>query len=155
MGKSRIDIAVENHKNGYNCAQAVACAYSDLVGIDEATVFKMSEGFGAGIAGTGGICGSVSAMVMLAGLLNSSGKAGGGTKGATYKLSKKLIEEFESMNTTSLCDVLKGKNGQGVIRSCTGCVEDCSAIIEKVLFNEDIVNKDIASNNVEVDNGKY
>ena len=30
----RVAKAVENHKSGYNCAQAVACAYCDLMGVD-------------------------------------------------------------------------------------------------------------------------
>lgn len=32
---NRIEKAKENHKNGYNCSQAVACAFCDEVGIDE------------------------------------------------------------------------------------------------------------------------
>ena len=27
--------ALENHKKGYNCAQAVACAFSEQLGMDE------------------------------------------------------------------------------------------------------------------------
>ena len=30
--------ALENHKKGYNCAQAVACTYCDVVGMDEKTI---------------------------------------------------------------------------------------------------------------------
>ena len=32
---SRVEKARENHGKGYNCCQAVACAYADLVGVDE------------------------------------------------------------------------------------------------------------------------
>ena len=35
----------ENHKKGYNCAQAVACAYSDLFGVDEKEAFRAVECF--------------------------------------------------------------------------------------------------------------
>ena len=35
--ESRIQKTIELHDQGYNCAQAVACAYCDLVGIDEKT----------------------------------------------------------------------------------------------------------------------
>ena len=41
----RVAKALENHKKGYNCAQAVACAYADLFGVDEKTAFRMTEGF--------------------------------------------------------------------------------------------------------------
>ena len=39
----RVKKALENHKHGYNCAQAVVCAYCDLFGVDEKEAFKMSE----------------------------------------------------------------------------------------------------------------
>ena len=42
--ETRVDKVAEKHKSGYNCAQAVACAYCDLVGIDEETMFRMTEG---------------------------------------------------------------------------------------------------------------
>ena len=37
MELNRKDRAVELHKKGYNCAQAVACNYCDLFGMDEET----------------------------------------------------------------------------------------------------------------------
>ena len=40
--ETRVDKVAEKHKSGYNCAQAVACAYCDLVGIDEETMFCSS-----------------------------------------------------------------------------------------------------------------
>ena len=80
--ESRIEKAVENHKEGYNCAQAVACAYCGLTGADEAMVFQMMEGYGAGMGGMECTCGAVSGAVALAGLKNSSGSVKNPTKGA-------------------------------------------------------------------------
>ena len=51
MEKSRVEIAKQKHLNGYNCCQAVVCTYCDLLGMDEKTAFRASEGFGLGIAG--------------------------------------------------------------------------------------------------------
>ena len=48
---SRVEKALENHGKGYNCCQAVACAYADLVGVDENLIFAAGEGFGAGMGG--------------------------------------------------------------------------------------------------------
>ena len=42
---SRVEKALENHGKGYNCCQAVACAYADLVGVDENLIFAAGEGF--------------------------------------------------------------------------------------------------------------
>ena len=40
--------------SGYNCAQAVAAAFSEKMGTDEKTVLKMASGFGGGMGGHGG-----------------------------------------------------------------------------------------------------
>ena len=41
---SRVEKALENHGKGYNCCQAVACAYADLVGVDENLILAAGEG---------------------------------------------------------------------------------------------------------------
>ena len=43
---TRVKETIERHDKGYNCAQSVACTYADLVGLDEATMFKATEGLG-------------------------------------------------------------------------------------------------------------
>ena len=47
--ETRVDKVAEKHKSGYNCAQAIACAYCDLIGIDEETMFRLTEGLGLGM----------------------------------------------------------------------------------------------------------
>ena len=50
VGKSdKVVKAVTNHHNKYNCAQSVACAFAEDLGMDEQTVFRMMEGFGFGM----------------------------------------------------------------------------------------------------------
>ena len=75
--ETRVDKVAEKHKSGYNCAQAVACAYCDLVGIDEETMFRIAEGFGFGM-GMMDICGAVTGMFMVMGLDNSVGNPDNG-----------------------------------------------------------------------------
>ena len=55
----RTDKASANHRNGYNCCQAVACVFADEVGIDESLLYKMGEGFGAGMGTAQGVCGAI------------------------------------------------------------------------------------------------
>ena len=45
--------AIQHFMNGYNCAQAVLLAFSDMVGMDEKTCAKLSSSFGGGMAGCG------------------------------------------------------------------------------------------------------
>lgn len=130
----RIAKALEYHKKGYNCAQAVACAYADLFGMDEETVFKMTEGFGFGM-GYMGTCGAVSGMTFIAGLKNSDGNlAKPGTKKETYKLSKTMVRAFEEKNKSVICREIKGVDTGHVLRSCDGCIEDAAQIIEDTLL---------------------
>lgn len=37
--------ALEYHKKGYNCSQAVACSFCEEFGVDEETMFRIAEGF--------------------------------------------------------------------------------------------------------------
>ena len=48
---TRYEKAVENHKRGYNCAQAVACAFAEDMGVSEDILFRLAEGFGGGLGG--------------------------------------------------------------------------------------------------------
>lgn len=129
----RIEKALENNKKGMNCCQAVACAFSDAVGVNEEVLFKAGEGFGAGMGGMECTCGAISGAVLLAGMKNSSGDAASPTKGKTYQLSKAIVKEFEEKNGSVICKVLKGVETKKVLRSCDGCIEDAARIAEKVL----------------------
>ena len=55
-------------RKGYNCAQAVACAFCEELGRDEKEVFEMMEAFGFGM-GTMGTCGAVSGMAAVVGMI--------------------------------------------------------------------------------------
>ena len=54
---------------GYNCAQAVAMAFADLVGLDEKFCAKAISSFGGGMGRLREVCGAVSGMLFIAGLL--------------------------------------------------------------------------------------
>ena len=134
--QERVDRAARIHESGGNCAQAVVCAYSDLLGVDEETLYKVSEGFGLGM-GQMLTCGAVTAMYMVVGLLNSSGSAERGiTKGATMKREKELSDIFLRKNGSITCREIKGVDTHQVLRSCPGCIEDAVRIIAEELFAE-------------------
>ena len=133
MSEKRVQKAVELHKKGYNCAQCVACAYSDIVGLDEKTAFRMAEGFGAGMGNFQGTCGALTGAYLLAGLTtDGAGMDGPKTKQETYRKVKELGREFEEMNGTVICRELKGMTGGPVRRSCEGCIEDGARLAAKL-----------------------
>ena len=69
----KVEQAMAFHDKGYNCAQAVACTYCDLVGMDEETMFKATEALGLGMGGMEGTCGALTGACVVAGMKNSCG----------------------------------------------------------------------------------
>ena len=128
------ELAIALHDKGYNCAQAVVCAFKEELGIDEEILFKAAEGFGLGMGCMNGTCGAVSGAVMAAGFQNSTANFDGPkSKMDTYKLSKEILEAFEKKNGSITCRELKGVDTGTILRSCPGCIEDAVDLVEKIL----------------------
>lgn len=137
--EERVNKAHELHQQGYNCAQAVVGAYSDLVDAEEKTLFQISEGFGAGMGALQETCGAVTGMYMLAGMKNSAGDtAAKQTKAQTYQMVRDLTGRFQEKNQSVVCRELKGVGTGTVLRSCEGCIEDAVRMAGDYLFSEDL-----------------
>lgn len=134
--KTRVEEAIARHDKGYNCAQAVACTYADLVGMDERTLFRATEALGFGMGCMEGTCGAVSGACILAGLKNSTGCLDKpNSKASSYKLSKEIMTRFKSMNGSVICKDLKGVETGHVLRSCPDCIRDAAKLAEDILFD--------------------
>lgn len=136
--KTRVEETIKRHDIGYNCAQAVACTYCDLVGLDEEMMFRITEAFGGGMGCLEGTCGAVSGAVALAGMKASTGNLEKpNSKAESYKLSKEILKQFKEQNGSVICKELKGVGTGTPLRSCQNCIKDAAAIAERVLFNEE------------------
>ena len=69
MTVSHTDKAVKLFLEGCNCSQAVFAAYADDVGMSADTALRLSSSFGGGMGRLREVCGTVSAMFLVAGLL--------------------------------------------------------------------------------------
>lgn len=135
--EERVAEIKDKHTRGYNCAQIVLCSYAEELGIDEETLFRISEGFGAGMGGMMQTCGAVTAMFMALGLANSSGDLQVcDTKTQTMKKVRELAAEFEKKNGSIVCRELKGIDTGKVLRSCDGCIEDGIRILGEYLLDD-------------------
>ena len=135
--KTRVEETIARHDKGYNCAQAVACTYCDLVGADEETMFRMTEALGLGMGGMQGTCGAVSGACVLAGMKRSTGNLEApNSKAESYKLSREITQKFLEKNGSLTCKDLKGVETGKVLRSCPDCIRDAAAIAEQILFAE-------------------
>ena len=128
--KSRVDEAANRKRNGYNCAQAVACTYCDLAEIDEDTINNLMQGFAVGMGGSmEGTCGAlVGAASVLGRVIKNPQK--------TVKDTRKMMQDFMSQNGTVICKELKGINDGVVKRECIDCVKDAACLLEKSIFPE-------------------
>ena len=61
--------AAELFVGGYNCAQSVAVAFCDVTGLDEKFTARMVSSFGGGMGRIREVCGAVSGMFFVLGLL--------------------------------------------------------------------------------------
>lgn len=133
--KKRVTQALDYHDKGYNCAQAVSCTFSDLVNIDTATLFRITEGLGLGMGGMDGTCGAIAAAAVLSGLTNSTAHLEKpDSKAVSYQASKICIAEFKEKNGSVICRELKGVDTKKVLRSCNDCIADAAAIIAQNIF---------------------
>lgn len=101
--------AAELFMDGYNCAQTIAVAFSDVTGLDEAFSARMASSFGGGMGRMREVCGAVSGMLMVAGLLYGYDIPGDDvSKKAHYTLVQTLAGEFRKEAGSIVCrEILK------------------------------------------------
>ena len=110
-------------EEGYNCCQAVVLAYNDIFGIDDAVAAAMSSGFGGGMGRMREVCGSVSGMVMLAGLIApASDPSDKEWRTRNYALVQEVAGEFKAINGSIICRELLG------LSACTQTQSDSTDI---------------------------
>lgn len=108
---TRRESAMENFKKGYNCSQSIVLAFEDLLPIDSKQLSKMASSFGGGMGRLREVCGSVSGMFMVAGLLYGyDGPETGEVKAEHYARIQELAHRFEEKHGTIICREMLGLN---------------------------------------------
>lgn len=101
--------AMQLFKDGYNCSQAVILAFSDKYDIEEAAAVKLASSFGGGMGRMREVCGAVSGMFMVAGLLYGyDDPKAKEEKADHYARIQKLAAEFTEINGSIVCRELLG-----------------------------------------------
>lgn len=105
----RKDVAMKLFEEGYNCAQSVFLAFEDLHGIDEKTAAALSSSFGGGMGRLREVCGAVSGMFMVAGVLYGyDDPKAREEKTEHYARIQELAGAFEKANGSIVCRELLG-----------------------------------------------
>ena len=144
---TRREAAMANFLKGYNCSQSVALAFADMIDIDEATLSKLSSSFGGGMGRLREVCGSVSGMFMVAGLLYGyDGPETGQLKADHYARIQELARRFEEKHGSIVCRELLGLSVRHDVpvpeartseyykkRPCPEMIGDAAEILEQFL----------------------
>ena len=122
------------HSIGYNCAQSVACAFTEHVEMSHEDLFKISEGFGLGMGNMEGTCGAISGANMILGLIHSSGNTLDKlpkSKAATYAITRTILDDFKKETGSVTCKDLKTKGPY--FTPCAKCIDmACDLLEEKI-----------------------
>ena len=97
--------AAELFLSGSNCAQAVVVAFCDVTGLTPEFSAKMASSFGGGMGRLREVCGAVSGMLMVAGLLYGYEDPGEEdvNKKAHYQLVQELAGKFREQVGSIVC----------------------------------------------------
>ena len=142
-------------KKGYNCAQSVFCAFCDEMQLDFETALKISSSFGGGMGRLREVCGAVSGMFMVVGMMYGYTDPSDETaKAEHYKLIQSLAMKFKEKNYSIICRELLGlpegkdsfipehrTEGYYKKRPCAELVEDAAEILDIYIRNKKVEEK--------------
>ena len=142
-------LAKREFEKGYNCAQAVLLAFSEETGLSREQAARLASTFGGGMGRMREVCGAVSAMFMIEGLLEGySDPKAKEEKSALYARVRDLADRFREQNHSIICRELlidtetvpggepKARTKEYYERRPCGCyVEDAAKLIAEALNN--------------------
>lgn len=106
--KEKTELAAAYFCQGYNCCQAVLLSFRELTSLREDALASAGAGLGGGVGRMREVCGSVSAMGILAGFISPVPLGDREAKRNTYALVQTLAGEFKARNGSIVCRDLLG-----------------------------------------------
>ena len=131
-------------RRGYNCAQSVLLAFADVAGVPADILESVSSTFGGGMGRLGEVCGAVSAMFMLLGLVRKVDTTDRAAKAALYAEERELAGKFRERAGSIICRELLTsgvKEDIGDKPRCLYLVGLAASLIEELLKPESGVFK--------------
>ncbi len=141
--------AKQYFEEGYNCAQAVLLAFCDETGLSHEQAARLASTFGGGMGRMREVCGAVSAMFMIEGLVEGySDPKAKEEKSEVYERVRALADRFREKNHSIICRDLiidtqttpgtepEERTKEYYERRPCGCyVEDAAMLIAEALNN--------------------
>jgi C_GCAxxG_C_C family probable redox protein len=105
---TRSELAAQLFCQGYNCAQAVAVAFCDVTGFSQEQAAKMAAPFGGGFGRQREVCGAVSGMCMVYGILYGYEVPNADNQLDVYADVQAMCAQFREKAGSIVCrDILK------------------------------------------------
>lgn len=137
--------AAELFEQGYNCAQAVVVAFCDVTGLEERAAAAMASSFGGGMGRMREVCGAVSGMLLVTGILYGYETPGDDQiKKDHYQRVQQLAGQFREEHGSIICrELLKNPPSDPTptprsaefyrMRPCTRMVYCAAEILDRYL----------------------
>ncbi|EFP60866.1 C_GCAxxG_C_C family protein [Erysipelotrichaceae bacterium AF15-26LB] len=131
--ESKLKLAGQAYEKGLTCSQAIFCAYTKDMGIDQTTACRIMEGFGGGFGGMQEICGALAAATAIISFYSSDGTPSTGAKRQqTYNKVCCAVELFQKEYGGITCrEILHGERPKAF--QCGMKVKDTILIINHIL----------------------
>jgi C_GCAxxG_C_C family probable redox protein len=131
---NRSEKALACHEKGFNCAQSVAAAFSDMTKMSEKEILAVSGCFGGGMGGTHEeVCGTLSGAMMILGILFPHAEENDPeTKEKLYGIAGEFHNRFAAKFGGTVCkNLLEAKlpGAEKYAANCTGHSPNCSVLI--------------------------
>ena len=96
--------------DGYNCSQAVFCAFCDVTGLGMDAAARMASSFGGGLGRMREVCGTVSGAALVLGVVRGyADPKDYAAKKAHYALVQEFVRRFREENGSIICrELLRG-----------------------------------------------
>lgn len=109
---SKKEIAMSYFKMGYNCSQSVVLAFADKMKMDSKDLARMASSFGGGLGRMREVCGAVSGMAMVAGMLYGyDNPEEYDKKSELYSRIQELAGRFTEKEGSIICREMLGLDG--------------------------------------------
>lgn len=100
-------------KEGYNCSQCMMVAFADLLGMEKNRALRMASSLGGGMGRMREVCGAVSGMFLVAGLLYGyDDPKAYEQKKEHYARIQYLAGKFKEQTGSIICRELLGTEGK-------------------------------------------
>lgn len=152
---TRREIAEKNFVQGYSCAQAVVLAFSDVTGFQGEQALRLCSSFGGGMGRLREVCGAVSGMFIVEGLLEGydypDKPDAKQCKTAHYARIQELAHRFKQINGSIVCrEILGARASTSPVpddrtpeyyktRPCAKMCGDAAEVLETFLLERGII----------------